>query len=53
MGVTNYEYTEIKRVHDEAGEVQGRYEFQNNKFKQGYNQRKEQLYTKKHLKKHF
>ena len=53
IGVTNYEYTEVKKVHDEAKLVMGRYQFQKSKEQQTYSHKKEMVYSKKYLKKHF
>lgn len=53
IGVTNYEYTEIRKIYDEAEEVKNRYEHQKSKWLHTYNQKKELMYSKKNMKKHF
>ena len=53
MGVTNYEYCEARKIHEEAVEIRSRYSHQKNKLLHTYNSKKELSYSKKNMRKHF
>jgi len=53
MGVTNYEFTELKRIYEESEELKYRYEQYKLKMNQSYNQKKEMICSKKNIKKYF
>jgi hypothetical protein len=53
MGVTSYEFTELKRVYEEGEDLRYRYEQYKLKMTQGYNQKKELICSKKNVKKQF
>jgi len=40
MGVTNYEYNEIKKIYDEVNEAKAKYEQNKSRFTHSYNQKK-------------
>lgn len=53
IGVTGYEFTELKRIYDEVDELKTRFDNYRNKLNQEFNQKKELIYSKKNVKKTF
>ena len=53
IGVTGYEFTELKRIYDEVEELKTRFANYRNKLNQEFNQKKELIYSKKNVKKTF
>lgn len=53
IGVTSYEFTELKRIYDESEELKYRFEQFKSKSNHSYNQKKELICSKRNVRKHF